>query len=101
VRALLKHARVDICIEAILAGGGSLDMLETAVTRLRRMQKLQSPHFNDHALSGKLAGLRSAVVGTTAERRTVVMVYRTTARSVMIYMVDEHDTAYRSLIERA
>ena len=73
-------------------------MLETAVTRLRKLQKLSSQHFNDHALLGKLAGLRSAVVGTTAENRTVVMVYRTTARSLIIYMVDEHDTAYRSLI---
>ena len=57
--------------------------------------------LNDHVLSGKLAGLRSAVVGITAENRAVVMVYRATARSVIIYMVDEHDAAYRSLIERA
>ena len=98
MKGLYKHARVDAGIEAIIAGGGDVVMLEAAVTRLRAGQKLNSPNFNDHPLAGRLAGLRSAVVGSTAERRTVVMVYRVTARAVFIYMVDEHDAAYRKLI---
>mgnify|MGYP001599198926 CR=1 FL=1 len=81
-------------IRDLKASGADTAMLDTAVSRLRSRQKLSSRHFN-----GQLAAYRSAVVGTTADGRTVAMVYRVTARTVIVDMVDEHDAAYRVMRE--
>lgn len=101
MKALQVGPAVDLRIQAIISASGNVGGFDTAIARLRSRQKLSSTHFNDHALTGKLAAYRSGVGGTTADGRTVVMVYRVTAHTVIVNMVDEHDAAYRVMREEA
>lgn len=84
----------DRRVKELLKQGAELPLLGLAIERLEAGAPLSWGAFNDHALRGKLAGLRSAVVGEMPDGENIVMLYRSFPESVMIVRIDAHDKAY-------
>ena len=94
--SFVLHPRVVPRVSEIEKSGGHCSDFDWILERLRFGRDIPE-RFNDHALTGKLRGLRSVIVGHDAEGRTVVMVYQLINRRVTVAFVDEHDQAYRAL----
>lgn len=93
----LLQDRVIPRIVEIEAAGGDCSDRRWILERLRHGREIPD-RFNDHALAGKLRGLRSVIVGHDGKGRTVVMVYQLRSRRITVALVDEHDQAYRTLV---
>lgn len=93
-----QHTRVKTRIAEIEKTGGDCGDYELVLERLRLGRDIPD-RYRDHALAGKLSGLRSVIVGSLKNGRSVVAVYQMVGRTVAVAIVDEHDQAYASLQE--
>lgn len=97
----ILHPEIIKRVAEIEKAGGDCADMDWIALRLRYGREIPD-RFNDHALEGKLRGLRSVIIGHDSDGRTVVMVYQILNRRVMVAIVDEHDRAYRLLaVERS
>lgn len=100
MKLLIEHERVSLRIGRLIADGADVSGYAVFVRRLCRGKKL-GPEFKDHALKGKLKGLRSAVVGYVDDEDpnncSIVAVYEVNRNAVMVAIVDQHENAYEEL----
>jgi mRNA-degrading endonuclease YafQ of YafQ-DinJ toxin-antitoxin module len=93
VRRIRFHPRIATRIAELNAQGADTALLRVFEERLRSGRRLGKA-FNDHSLTGKLSGLRSAVVGHTAGGIPIVAVYQSARAWAAVALVEEHDLAY-------
>lgn len=90
------HERVTRRMAEIENSGGNCTDFYGIVERLRLGRDMPQ-RFNDHALTGRLTGLRSVIVGHDGNGETVIAVYQVVRRTISVAIVDEHDKAYAIL----
>ena len=99
MKRLIFAQSVRLRFAELQTAGADFRLYDAALGALQRGRELP-PHFRDHALRAPLTGYRSCIVGFTPEDKTIVAVYKSSPRQVIVFAVDEHDQAYESMIER-